>query len=144
MTPIIETLLADQGVVRELAQAWRDSMPGETGGIENGGFIVQDTSGKFLVLRWLPSSQDEIYVPQHDGCKVAGVDIVATLHTHPTTGADAQQEPSKEDITTIRDDPDLKGNLYVGEFVISTEKIYLISPDGVVSEVSRTEEILGV
>ncbi|WP_275524804.1 hypothetical protein [Kamptonema sp. UHCC 0994] len=39
--------------------------------------------------------------------------------------------------------PDLKGASYVGEFVISQAKIYLIAPNGQVSEISDTFIILG-
>jgi hypothetical protein len=40
------------------------------------------------------------------------------------------QEPSETDKRAVRDDPDLKGNDYVGEFVISQAVIYLVSPAG--------------
>jgi hypothetical protein len=36
----------------------------------------------------------------------------------------------------------LKGVFYVGEFVISQEHIYLITPDGQVSEVGETQGFL--
>jgi hypothetical protein len=40
------------------------------------------------------------------------------------------------------DDPDLKGVGYVGEFVISQRAIYLIAPDGMVSELAAAAEII--
>ncbi|MBS1252721.1 MAG: hypothetical protein MAG451_01763 [Anaerolineales bacterium] len=42
----------------------------------------------------------------------------------------------------VRDDPDLKGAFYVGEFVISRASIYVIAPDGRVSEVGETQALL--
>jgi hypothetical protein len=39
------------------------------------------------------------------------------------------------------DDPDLKGVGYVGEFVIAERAIYLIAPDGMVSEITSIGEI---
>jgi hypothetical protein len=67
--------------------------------------------------------------------------MVASFHTHPNTGADFQQEPSLTDIRAIRDDPDLKGEFYLGEFVISQDNIYLIEPSGQALVIGKTEEI---
>jgi proteasome lid subunit RPN8/RPN11 len=69
-------------------------------------------------------------------------DIVATFHTHPNTGSDYLQEPSETDRRAVQDDPDLKGEFYVGEFVIAQETIYLIAPSGQVSEVGDTKALL--
>ena len=68
-------------------------------------------------------------------------DIVATFHTHPNTGSDYLQAPSETDKRAVRDDPDLKGTFYQGELVISHETIYLIAPNGQVSEVGNTQEM---
>ena len=62
--------------------------------------------------------------------------IVASFHTHPNTGTDFLQEPSETDKRAVRDDPDLQGGAYVGEFVIARETIYFITPDGQVREVA--------
>jgi hypothetical protein len=43
----------------------------------------------------------------------------------------------------VRDDPDLKGDYYVGEFVISLARVYLVAPDGQVTEVGDTMTLLG-
>jgi len=51
------------------------------------------------------------------------------------------QEPSETDKRAVRDDPDLKGSDYVGEFVISYEMIFLITPAGRVREVAETREL---
>jgi hypothetical protein len=69
-------------------------------------------------------------------------EIIASFHTHPNSGANYLQEPSETDKRAIRDDLDLKGDSYVGEFVISQAKIYSIDPNGRVSEVRDTSIIL--
>jgi len=69
------------------------------------------------------------------------LEIVASFHTHPNTGSDYLQEPSETDNRAVRDDPDLKGEDYVGEFVISQAVIYLISPTGQVREMDDTEAV---
>ena len=73
----------------------------------------------------------------------ATLKIVASFHTHPNTGSDYLQEPSETDKRAIRDDPDLKGAFYVGEFVISMDKVYLITPNGQVSEIGNSRDIAG-
>ena len=56
-------------------------------------------------------------------------------------GADFQQEPSLTDIRAVRDDPDLKGEFYLGEFVVSQENVYLIEPSGQTSVIGKMNEI---
>jgi len=41
----------------------------------------------------------------------------------------------------VRDDPHLKGILYVGEYVIANDQIYLIRPDGDVLKMGRRREL---
>jgi hypothetical protein len=94
------------------------------------------------VDRWPKGAQDTIILPSHPNCKIGGEDIVASFHTHPNTGKDYLQEPSETDRRAVRDDPDLKGAFYEGEFVISQEEIYLIAPNGQVSAIENTREIL--
>ncbi len=130
-------------VCAELKQAWEDSKPGVTGGHEEGGFILKDSAGNFSVVRWSVGNQNSIILPAHPKCKIGKGAIVASFHTHPNTGGDYLQEPSETDKCAVRDDPDLKGASYVGEFVISQAKIYLIAPNGQVSEISDTSIILG-
>jgi len=125
-----------------LEQAWKDSKPGLTGGHEEGGFIVRDQKGNLNVVRWPKGSQNSIVLPPHPDCKVNDQDIVATFHTHPNTGSDYLQEPSETNKRAVRDDPDLKGASYVGEFVISQVKVYLIAPNGQVSEIGDTQVLL--
>jgi hypothetical protein len=67
---------------------------------------------------------------------------VATFHTHPNTGNDYLQEPSETNKRAVRDDPNLKGMFYIGEFVISEAKVYLIALDGQVSEIFDTQVLL--
>jgi hypothetical protein len=113
-------------IVREaLRQAWRDSNPGISGGHEEGGFVIQVSARKLRVVRWPRGSQNSILVPQHLDCKIERSNIVASFHTHPNTGTDFLQDPSETDKRAVRDDPDLKGVAYVGEFVVSQETIYL-------------------
>jgi hypothetical protein len=94
-------------------------------------------------MRWERGSHNEIVLPPHHNCLVNGSDIVATFHTHPNTGASFQQEPSLTDIRAVRDDFDLKGNFYLGEFVISEDNIYLIEPSGEYKVVGSTRILLG-
>jgi hypothetical protein len=131
----ITEILNNFSVCAELRQAWVDSNPGVTGGHEEGGFILKDSAGNFSVVRWTVGNQNSIVVPSHSQCKIKGDEIVASFHTHPNTGENFLQEPSETDKRAVRDDPDLKGNYYVGELVISQAKIYLIAPNGQVTEV---------
>jgi hypothetical protein len=128
-------------VVAELNRGWKDSEPGISGGHEEGGFIVVDDFGILSVVRWERGIANQIVLPPHGNCNVHGKAIVASFHTHPNTGADFQQEPSLTDIRAVRDDPDLKGGLYLGEFVVSQENVYLIEPSGQVGVIGKTDEI---
>ena len=77
----------------------------------------------------------------HAGCKIDGLEIVTSFHTHPNTGSDYLQEPGETDKRAVRDDPDLKGSEYVGEFVVSQEIIFLISPAGQAREMDDTQTV---
>lgn len=134
----------DASTVRvALKKAWEDSQPGVTDGHEEGGFILRDPAGSLSVVRWPKGAQKSIILPPHPNCKVGERDIVATFHTHPNTGSEYLQEPSETDKRAVRDDPALKGGFYAGEFVISQETVYLVTPDGQASEVGEAREILG-
>ena len=135
-------ILNESYVRSELKQAWEDSNPGVTGGHEEGGFILRDGTGDFRIVRWPKGNQNRISLPPHPGCKIEGGDIVASFHTHPNTGSDYLQEPSEMDKRGVRDDPNLRGDFYVGEFVISQATIYLINPYGQVREIGDTEFLL--
>jgi hypothetical protein len=136
-------ILSEPDVCAALADAWRDSYPGPTGGHEEGGFILRDFAGKLSVLRWPKGAQDAIDLPPHPNCQIGQQDIVATFHIHPNTGSDYVQEPGETDRRAVRDDPDLKGEAYAGELVISQETVYLVDTNGQVSRLGRTREILG-
>jgi hypothetical protein len=138
------TVLNEREILVALEQAWRDSQPGIIGGHEEGGFVLRDATGKLSVARWETGAQDTIIVPPHPNCKIANADILATFHTYPNTADEYLQEPSETDTRAVRDDPDLKGRFYEGEFVIARETIYLIAPNAQVTVVGRTREILGV
>ena len=129
-------ILHNASVREALRQAWQDSQPGNDGGHEEGGFVIQTSARKLGVVRWPQGAQNSILVPPHPSCTINGKPIVASFHTHPNTGVDFLQEPSETDKRAVRDDPDLKGTDYVGEFVIAQETIYLITPDGEVREVA--------
>ncbi len=137
ITQIFENLT----ILSELKQAWFNSNPNVSGGHEEGGFIVADDFGFLSVIRWGKGSQNEIVLPRHKNCFVDGKDIVASFHTHPNTGENFQQEPSLTDIRAVRDDFDLKGEFYLGEFVISEENVYLIEPSGQVSIIGQRKDI---
>lgn len=103
--------------------------------------MTTDADGNLNVVRWPEGERDSIRVPPHPNCEIGGSRIVATFHTHPNTGDDYLQEPSETDKRAVRDDPDLKGSDYVGEFVISYEIIFLITSSGRVREVAETREL---
>jgi len=134
-------VLRNADVRASLQQAWTDSDPGLTGGHEEGGFIVNDTDGNLKVIRWSKGSKDTIQVPPHKDCVMDDIEIIASFHTHPNTGSDYLQEPSETDKRAVRDNPNLMGSEYIGEFVISQDVIYLISPAGQVREIEDTQVV---
>ncbi len=142
MPASINTILNELVIRAALRQAWLDSQPGTTGGHEEGGFILRDETGKITVARWPRGGQDTILMPPHPNCQIDECEIVATFHTHPNTGPDYLQEPGETDLRAVRDDPDLKGLGYSGEFVITAEVIYFITPAGRADELGATDEIL--
>lgn len=86
--------------------------------------------------------QNQIVVPRHNECRIDDYDIVASFHTHPNTGNNFLQEPSITDRRAVREDPNLKGLFYVGEFVITDAINYLIQPDGEVLELFSRRGLL--
>ena len=137
-----QTICNDQTVRRSLWKAWKDSDPDSVDAHEEGGFVVKIDAG-FEILRWPAGSLHGISIPPHAGCKIGGEDIVATFHTHPNSGSGYIQEPSVADCKIVRDDVDLKGPEYIGEFVLSFERTYLISPDGKYQDIGRTPALFG-
>lgn len=135
-------LLQNETVKIALKSAWHDSVPGVVGGHEEGGFILQNSDNEIFVKRWPIGSQNKISVPLHDKCRIDGNDILASFHTHPNTGPNFLQEPSATDKRAVRDDPNLKGDMYIGEFVIANDMIYLIQPDGEVREMGSRRNLL--
>jgi hypothetical protein len=70
--------------------------------------------------------------------------IMASFHAHPNVGNDYLQEPSETDKRAVGDDPDLKGEEYIGEIVISQVVIYLVSPTGQVRKIDDTESVISL
>lgn len=134
-------ILENKSILAELKQAWFDSASDLSGRHEEGGFILSDDFGFLSAVRWKKGTHNEIILPPHKNCFVDGKDIVASFHTHPNTGKDFEQEPSLTDIRAVRDDFDLKGEFYVGEFVISEENIYLIESSGEFRIIGQTKDI---
>jgi hypothetical protein len=136
-------LLRNVAVCNALSKAWTESHPGLSGGHEEGGFIVLNDEKELDAIRWPTGRTNTVKVPAHDDCIVHGREIVATFHTHPNTGPDYLQEPSETDRRGVRDDVELKGRLYVGEFVITEEMIYLVMPAGEVREMCSRTALFG-
>jgi len=134
-------ILRNTQILFDLERAWLESFPGIPGGHEEGGFIVVDGTENLSIVRWDKGSQNEIILPPHKNCFVNGKDIIASFHTHPNTGPDFQQEPSLTDVRAVREDFDLKGGIYLGEFIISEENVYLIEPSGEFGIIGNTNEI---
>lgn len=134
-------LLRDPHVRQALRSAWLDSNPGIIGGHEEGGFILSDSAGILSIARWPIGGVNNIDPPAHPNCTIGERQIVASFHTHPNIGDDYLQEPSETDIQAIQNDANLKGDFYAGEFVISNERIFLISPDGQVTDLFATAEL---
>ena len=134
-------VLSEPTLRAALSEAWKGSQPGLTGGHEEGGFVVLD-GDKLSVRHWPMGEGYRIKVPPHLGCAVDGLAIVATFHTHPNTGPEFLQEPSETDRRGVRDDADLKGSLYIGEFVIAEEMVYLVTPNGAVREIDGRAKLL--
>ena len=95
MTQKRATILNDLTVQAALKLAWQDSNPGVFGGHEEGGFILRDSTGNLSLVRWPKGAVNTIIIPPHPNCKIGGLDIVATFHTHPNTGIYYLQEPSR-------------------------------------------------
>jgi len=123
-------LLQNDVIRAGLRSAWDDSSPGVTGGHEEGGFVLLRPNGEILIERWPIGKQNRITVPPHPDCRIGKYEILASFHKHPNTSSTFLQEPSVTDRRAVRDDPNLKGRLYVGEFVIAADVLYLIQTDG--------------
>jgi len=137
-----QLVLDDPVIIGELGRAWDDFLSGLPGSHEEGGFIIRVVAGGLAVIRWPQGKANAIDLPPHPNCTAEEGPILATFHTHPNAGHEYLQEPSETDRRAVRDDPDLKGEGYVGEFVLAARVTYLIAPDGKGHEVARTPELL--
>jgi proteasome lid subunit RPN8/RPN11 len=140
----IETVLTNPDVLSALTLAWRESQPGLLEAHEEGGFIVQDAAALLKVIRWPRGASNTIEIPPHDGCKVEGLEIIASFHTHPNIGPDFLQQPSETDKRAVRDDPNLKAPYCAGELVISAALLYFVTPYGSVVELGETGRIMAI
>lgn len=136
-----KAILSNENIRFGLNQAWLDSNPNVTGGHEEGGFVVRNENAVLNVIRWDAGNQNTIRVPAHLNCKINNLEIVASFHTHPNTGNDYLQEPSETDKRAVLNDVNLKGEEYIGEFVISQAVIFLITPNGQVQEIDDTQSV---
>lgn len=139
---LVDDFLQNSEVLAALQRAWFESEPGLAGGHEEGGFVLRRIDGTLRVVRWLRGLSNQIEVPDHPGCRLEGEDIAATFHTHPNTGSDYTQRPSRNDIRAVRDDPELKGQYYFGEFVVSEAELFLVTPLGDVQSLGPTTQWL--
>ncbi len=137
-----QTLCTDETVRRGVWKAWKDSEPDTTDAHEEGGFVVIRDQG-FEIVRWPVGDSSQISTPPFADCKIDDKEIVASFHTHPHSSPGYFQEPSPADVKLVRNDADLKGANYIGEFVLSIERTYLISPDGQVQDIGRTPALFG-
>lgn len=115
------TILRDADVLAELRRAYYDSRVGGDNPIEQGGFILRDsTTGKFEVARLPAGGRDSLVYPLCPDGLYEGRQIVGTFHTHPNVGSEWQQDPSPQDIRLSQDHPETMGP---HQFVISRETI---------------------
>lgn len=137
----VDALLKDQIVTAGLREAWFDSEPGLAGGHEEGGFILH---GRYRIARWPRGGTDRIEVPEHPDCYFDGDAILATFHTHPNIGDDYAQSPGRTDMRAVRDDPQLKGEQYAGEFAIAAQDLFLVTPRGEVQTLGPAAQLLNL
>jgi hypothetical protein len=140
--PSSAELLVDPNVIAAMREAFDESDVGGPIPIEQGGFILSDPqTGGLQVERLPPAGRDSLTYPICSDGRYNGKLIVGTFHTHPNTGPDWTQEPSRQDIQLSKQFPETMGR---HQFVVSVETIYHIDNDGVVSEAGRTGELLGL
>jgi hypothetical protein len=132
----------DSAICQLIHLAWLESNPGMDLAHEEGGFILRQTDGSLTVDRWPHGLQDLISVPAHADGRRNGLPIIAMFHTHPNAGGEYLQGPGRTDIRAVTNDPNLGHAEYEGEFVISTEFIYLIKRSGAVIVAGRTNELI--
>lgn len=135
-------LLALPQVIAGFRQAYDDSDVGGSQPIEQGGFLVRDSHSSEVVIKRLPSSErDSLSYPLCSDGKYQGQEIVGSFHTHPNTGKEWRQEPSPQDIRLSKQFPETMGP---HQFVISSDTIYHVDNNGVVSAVGHTADVLNL
>jgi hypothetical protein len=139
--PTAFDILCDPNVIAGMRRAYEESDVGGDSPIEQGGFILWNPASAMREVARLPTSgQDSIAYPICIDGTYQGKRILGTFHTHPNTGPEWRQEPSRQDIHLSQDDPETMGP---HQFVISKETIYHIDGNGLVSEMGPTAQLLG-
>jgi hypothetical protein len=125
-----------------MRRAYEDSDVGTDNPIEQGGFIVRDsTSGALEIIRLPASGRNLLIYPICADGIYRGKHIVGSFHTHPNTGPEWRQQPSSQDVRLSKECPETMG---AHQFVIAKETIYHIDNDGVISEMGLTRRLLGL
>ena len=94
------------------------------------------------MIRWRRGKQNAIVVPAHRKGLYRGNRIVASFHTHPNMGKDYKQGPSELDISEVVEDADFAVPHYIGEFIISNARLYIIRPNGTVNDLGTHSQFL--
>lgn len=135
-----EQLLNDVSVRTALRTALLESQPGTKEAIEQGGFIVQDAhSFKPVVRRLAVGNSDSFQIPLCPDGQFRNEQILGSFHTHPNTGPEWQEEPSRQDIRLVTEYPETVGPWH---FVIGPAHTYCIANDGTVKTLGATDDVL--
>lgn len=132
------------GIAAAMRQAWVDSKAGDPRlRHEEGGFIVENPDRTLSVVRWQSGEGSRIIVPPlEDDNRYNGMKVIAAFHTHPNPPIDERgrhwdQAPGKSDIRWHRQQA-------LGGYVISEQYVYEIQPDGSVSILGLSHEVLPI
>jgi len=137
-----EHLLENATIRRAFRDALLESRPGTKTPIEQGGFIVRDAGTLRPVVRRLSVGQaDSFQIPMCPDGRFHGEEILGSFHTHPNTGPDWQEEPSRQDIRLVTEYPETVGPWH---FVIGQARTYCIANDGAVKILGATDDVLQI
>ncbi|MDA0285518.1 MAG: Mov34/MPN/PAD-1 family protein [Planctomycetota bacterium] len=137
-----EQLFEDSAIRRALRDALLESRSGTKQPIEQGGFIVRDASTLRPVVRRLSAGlADSFQIPLCPDGQFRGEQILGSFHTHPNTGPEWQEEPSRQDIRLVTEYPETIGPWH---FVIGPVRTYCIGNDGTVKVLGVTDDVLQI